>query len=232
MAVAFDAVASASAAFVSSVAFSLVVGSGANRAAMVGIKFEIATGTSVSSVTIGSDSLSLIAGTRGVHGNCNVELWGGILTVTGTQTVTVTFSNASSATIVCGAVSVTGADQTTPVNNGTVDITGATSIAITSNANDLTLDTIGSSFADISAPTQTQRWLINAGGARGGGSTGPGTAGPITHAWTVASYTNHVAIAGANFKQAAAAADDIGAAYHLVGSGGRESHGLGPVRSR
>lgn len=188
----------------STVTISLDVSTGSTRAAMVAVGYS--NGATVSSVTVGTDSLSLVTGTQGTSsgGTMSAEIWGGILTVTGTQTITVTMSSTGSAVVNVIAVIASSVDQTTPINNGTREDTGALTISITSNSGDMTVDFMSSLNSDISAPTQTQRELVNTGGFRYASSTGPGTAGPISHAWTVSSYLSQVAQSGANFNQAAA----------------------------
>lgn len=196
----------------------LDVGSGANRAIVVDLTY--ATGsTPVSIVVGGTDSLSLVSGTNGVHGLMNVEQWGGILTVTGTVNVVLTMTGTLSVTLTGGATSASGVDQTTPLINGTKDLTGSLSLAISASSGDLTVDCIGSLNSDISAPTQTQLWLYNVAGNRAGSSAGPGTAGPITHSWTVGSYLSQVAQCGCAFKSAAGGGGSTAVSFLGIGMG-------------
>lgn len=219
MAVAFDATAFADIntgqGVTDSLSYSITIGGGTNRA--IAISAHCAAGvTTVSSITVGGVAATLVAGTSGdssaadAHG----EIWALANPATGAQTVLVTFSNGTSTFVASGAVSVSGADQSTPCNNGTVASGGggAASLPITSNAGDLTVDSVfcGNGATTISAPTQTQRWLDNATSNHFGGSTGPGTAGPITHAWTLTGYSTHDVITGVNFKQASGASSVLG----------------------
>lgn len=118
----------------------------------------------------------------------------------GSQTIAVSWTGA--AVSVCGAVSVTGADQTTPVNNGTFafSTSGVPTVSITSNSGDLSIATLSlESGSAATGSTQTEKWNIRQSFAIGGaGSIGTGGAGPIVHAWDTTG--SEWELSGANFK--------------------------------
>lgn len=98
---------------------------------------------------------------------------------------------------ILGALTITGGDTVTPMDNG-VFASAANAIpalSIQTNSGDLTL-MVAASAAVLSVPTQTSRWNIvfNISGA---GSTGPGNVSSDRHAWT---GTNVMAVSGANFR--------------------------------
>jgi|SRR6267142_4751361 len=121
----------------------------------------------------------------------------------GGQTASMSWTTSSDASL--GVVTASGVDQTTPLINGNFanGTSATTSVTITSNNGDLTVDTVEvAQQATLTAPTQTQRWNVISGSTNqtGAGSTGPGT-GTTTHQWTNLNAT--WASVGANFKAAA-----------------------------
>jgi hypothetical protein len=199
--VAFDATATISGSGVTSLTTgSFTIGSGANRAAIIGLSHSGNGGSSFSG-SCGGVSAALITGTdSGINVACRSQMWRVIAPASGSQTASMSWSVNQSGRL--GVVTAIGVDQTTPANNGTFATasSGTTrSLSITSVSGDLTLDTAVSSAGALSAPTQTQRWS----GSTGAGSTGPGT-GTTTHTWTCPD--NYSAQSGANFNQASAAA--------------------------
>ena len=148
---------------------------GSNTLLIVAVSLNVTnnTTTTVSSVTYGASSLTLIA--AGATGNRRVEYWKLPNAPAGTATVTVTPSavaNARRVGVVADAITFTGVDTTVPV--GTPSFTGATSAApsltVASNANQIILDTVaatgyaGGTTTTISmGPGQTQEWNVNTG---------------------------------------------------------------------
>jgi hypothetical protein len=102
-----------------------------------------------------------------------------------------------------GVITVSGADQTTPVNNGTFaasnsSLTATQSVTIVSNVGDLTAS-IGYTLDAWRSPytNRTLRWGVDS--AAVGGDTGPGT-GTTTHTWTDTYAFQALSVSGANFK--------------------------------
>src|SRR5260370_12811284 len=94
----------------------------------------------------------------------------------GSQTATVSWTNAMNADV--GVITVSGANQTTPCNNGTFAAANsspaATSLTIPSNSGDLTASVAATTDTWITPFTnQTLKWGIDSGEA--GGDIGLGT---------------------------------------------------------
>lgn len=145
---------------------------------------------------------------------------------TGAHAVAVTFSGAQG--IVVGAQGFKGVDQTTPVSNSDSATSGAgtsatATVAVTSAVGEYTIDTV-TAAAGLSAPTQTQLWVLGSttgfGFNFGAGSEATG-AGSVTYQWTLAASDiwSHVAL---SLQAAGGGAADTGLklAFHenrLVG---------------
>ena len=188
-AIAFDAASSGVAAGVSPFSWSHTTVSTTDGLIVVGVSLRQASGaTTVTSVTYGGLSLTFIRAET-ITGSARSELWYRIGTLSGTQTVEVTLSANERA--VGGAVSFTGADQTSPIGNqaGTTGTSTNPSIAIASATGEIVLDTVseGDSRVCTVGAGQSERWNLNdgggAGGARGCGSTESGAAS-VTMNWT------------------------------------------------
>src|SRR3989442_5001360 len=90
------------------------VGSGENRAACLALAMYTAiTGVSGS---LGGVGASLVASTSVFNNFTGSQLWAVIAPPSGSQTATMSWTTASSASL--SVTTVTGADQTTPMNNG------------------------------------------------------------------------------------------------------------------
>ncbi|GEM_PF-5864945 len=205
-AVVFDATANSNATNGTSIPnFNITLGSGSNKAVLIGLSFS-SNAVSGVTVTVGGQAASLISGTdSGTTGTERSLQFGRITTLSGVQAVAISWTGASSAVV--GVVSATGVDQTTPFKNGTFSSGAATpaSVTITSAAGDMTIDTIavvGGGNAP-GAPTQTSRWNTADGGNNvfGVGSTAAGAA-TVTHQWTV---DGAWVSSGADFNQSVAA---------------------------
>ena len=199
-AVTYDASASGKTNNTTTCAFDITVGSGTNRAIGIGVAWSV-KGISGVAVTVGGTAAALVTGSDSAADGpaYRSAMYTLAAPASGVQSVSVTWTTNSYA--MCGAVTVTGADQTTPMNNGTYAIaySGAASLEITSTSGDMTLDTIATeSGGTPTTPTQTGRWADNSSSQVGGGaSTGPGT-GTTTHAWD---YSGRWTMSGANFKK-------------------------------
>jgi hypothetical protein len=105
-----------------------------------------------------------------------------------------------------GVITVSGADQSTPVINGTFIATGsapaAMSLTITSNPGDLTASVALTSSTWVSPFTnQILKWGLDSSASVAGGDIGPGT-GTTTHTWTEQWTGSPSSASGANFKTA------------------------------
>lgn len=116
---------------------------------------------------------------------------------TGSQTATASWTTSVDGTL--GIETVTGANQTTPMNGGTFAsaASGNASVSINSNSGDLTFNNLAVATGSASAPTQTSMWNDTTTWY-GAGSRGAG-AGSDTHGWTMSG--GEWASAGANFQQ-------------------------------
>ena len=183
----------------------LTIGSGANRAIMVGLTFQLNTIINEKVSGAGASGWNPISGTDSRTGsNWRTVLWVAANPGTGMQTVTIAWSGGSGVT--AGVVTASGVDQMTPAINGTFAVSGVSvtsmSLPIAAAPNDMTMDTVGTSGATNLAGTQTQRWELMSinGGHEVGGSTGSGAA-VVTHRWTLSTAAK-VAQSGADFKAA------------------------------
>jgi hypothetical protein len=119
------------------------------------------------------------------------------------QTATVSWTTGMSVDV--AVITVSGADQTTPVTNGTFVATASapavtTSLTITSNPGDLTSSVAATNGVWKTPYTnQLKKWGID--GAEAGGDVGRGT-GTTTHTWTDTWSGTGRSISGANFKTA------------------------------
>ena len=179
---------SASAATTATIA-SFDPGGASNRVLVVGLTFGQGAPANVN-VTYAGFDLVLAPGTAVTRGNAHTEIWYLTEPPIGTSSIVATWTGNHD--VVMGAVSFNGADQTTPVVNGTSanGASAAPSLTIASAAGDMTMDAVSTLAATLSAPTRTQQWLdTTPATVRGGGSTAAGAA-TVTHAWTAASALN------------------------------------------
>ena len=190
----------------------LTVGSGSNRALVVGVTLY-STDSSVASITYPGTSMTRQAQVTGSAQR--VELWAGVNPTPGRAPVTVTISPGTAS--VCGAVSFTGVDQTTPtIHAATNSGTGRTaSVTVTSAAGNMTLDTVACSSCAFTDHTQRQRWLDKEP-SRGaaGGSTATG-AESVQHRWTL-NHSNHWASAAVDVEAAPVTGFQSGSAANCV----------------
>lgn len=199
----FDNANSAGAASGTSLSFTLTVGSGANRAILIGCSFSSKAITG-DAVTVAGTNAPAVSGTTATNGSNSgmTKMYALAAPASGSDTISITWTGA--AVSVCGAVSVTGADQTTPVNNGTTNssaVNAAPTVAITSTSGDLTIAVVNlESGATVTGASNNERWNIRQSFTIGAaGETGTGT-GSETLSWSIA--TSAFEISGANFKHA------------------------------
>jgi hypothetical protein len=159
--------------------------------------YTVGVVTSFVNIVCGSASGASIAGSATNQGGVFTELFGVTAPNTGSQVGSIEWTNAVSATF--GAITATGVDQVTSLNNGTSAVTAfglTVSKAVTSNSGDLTVTVLGTGSSDTSGTSNQTRRTIDWGSM----DTGPGTANP-THTWTVGSNQS-LTISCANFKAA------------------------------
>jgi len=180
-----------------------VVGSGTNRALAVGCSFS-ADAVSAISVTYNSVSVPLVSGTDTTgssESGARTMVFALAAPASGSHTIAVSWTTAS--VISCGAVSVTGADQTTPMNNGnkaSANNTTSGALTVTSTNGDLAFAVVGCPGNTFSAPTQTEKWnLKQSFTVTNEGQIGPGTG---TTAFGITVSSNGWNYSGANFKHA------------------------------
>ena len=178
-----------------------VVGSSANRAAMIMVSMSANSATGITA-SLGGVSGTLVPGTdTGTTASMRTMIFQVINPHSGSQTATVSWTGSMNGDV--GVITVSGANQITPCTNGTFaafnSSPGAsTSLTITSNSGDLTASIGATSNQWISPFTnQTLKWGIDASSV--GGDVGPGT-GTTTHTWTGQFANETHAISGANFK--------------------------------
>jgi hypothetical protein len=181
-----------------------IIGTGANRAAMIMVAMSRNTATNIT-VSLGGVSGTLVPGTdTGSTASIRTLIFQVINPPSGVQTATVSWTNNVVADV--GVITVTGADQMTPCTNGTFAATNrnsgnTTSVTIASVTGDITAS-IGFSGRAWVAPytNRTLAWGIDSNVV--GGDIGLGT-GTTTHTWTDSYLYQTHAVSGANFKAAA-----------------------------
>ncbi len=159
-----------------------VVGSGTNKFLIVAVQSSSAT---VSSITYGGSSLSLVSSKSNV---VDTEFWKLTNPPSGTANIIVTMSGTS--TVVLGAYSFFGVDQTTPtpmiVTNSSA--TGNPSTQITNKDGfSWVLDSVVKQGTSLSSPTQTSRWNIQVSTVISGASSSATLVQPntsTTFGWT------------------------------------------------
>lgn len=216
--IAFDATANAqSAANASSLTFSHTV-SGANRLLHVGVSYARGSGSgiTVSGVTYAAVAMTSIrsdCNTGGATEPCTAIFYL-IAPATGANNVVITMSAAvgSGRTIVGGAISLTGAHQTSPLDahNGNNSFDVGISVSVTTVADNCwVVDTVAGLAAVTVGAGQTQRWNVtdatNQPAGSAGSTEGPKTpAGAVTMSWG-GSDTRH-AISAASYQPSTGAA--------------------------
>ena len=156
---------------------SFVVGSGANRAAMIMVIMTDNAATGVTA-SLGGVSGTLIPGTdSGTTATVRTLIFCVANPPSGAQTATASWTNSVNGADV-GVITVSGADQATPCTNGTFFAANSqpvtTSVTIASTAGDLTASVAYTNSSWVAPYTnQTLKWGVDAG--QGGGDIGPGT---------------------------------------------------------
>jgi len=180
-----------------------VVGSGANRAAMIMVAMSSNNATNISA-SLGGVPATLIPGTdSGASAVIRTLVFQVVNPPSGAQTATVSWTTAMHADV--GVITVTGANQATPTTNGrfaafNASPTAATSVTIPSDPGDLTASIAFTTNQWSSPPTnQTFVWGPTSSPVQGDRGTGAGT---TTHTWTDSFAGIPRSVSGANFRAA------------------------------
>ena len=186
MALAFDATSNSTGGSVTSVTWSHTT-SGADRALIVGVSFWNGSTESITGVTYAGTAMTSIGSALSPN-NERAQQWKLSNPATGANNVVVSFSSVVDAA--CGAVSFTGARQTTASLTGTqATATGtstAPSVNVSSAPGEIVVDTLSSDVGDPDTvgAGQTERWNASSPEADGAGSTEAGAA-TVTMSWTL-----------------------------------------------
>jgi len=187
----------------------ITVGTGTNRAALIMVAM-VSNNPNANSfvVTLGGVSGVLVTGTdSGATATARTLIYSVVNPPSGAQTANVSWTN--SATVNVGVITVSGADQSTPVNGGVFQATSSAAsnsgvVTVTSNAGDLTASVAVASDGWVTPYTNRSiKWGadVNSNPITAGGDIGPGT-GTTTHTWTDQFIGTVHALSGANFKHA------------------------------
>jgi len=192
MAIVIEAVGSVSDAEVSSVQFNLNIGTAANRCWVIATTFG--QQGAISSVTVGSDSLTLSTTLQNSNNKAYAQIWWGTTSLTGTQTVTVSFSS-NPKFINCGGYALSGVDQTTPKldEQGAASQAGTTisAPALSGGAADsLGLDGLYDDNSTSSTSDNTSEWTSTVEATHGHGSSAVGS-GPTMGYTSLSSGKDH-----------------------------------------
>jgi hypothetical protein len=177
------------------------IGSGANRAAMIMVAMSANNATGITA-SLGGVPGTLVAGSdTGTTAGYRTLIFQVVNPPSGSQTATVSWTTSMHAVV--GVMTVSGADQTTPVTNGTFAAfnsapNNTTSVIVTSNPGDLTASVAFTGAAWVAPYTnQTLTWGPVSSAVAGDRGAGSGT---TTHTWTQQWAFQTVAVSGANFK--------------------------------
>lgn len=159
-----------------------VIGSGTNKVLIVGV--ESSAGT-VSGITYGGVALTQVISKSNT---VETEFWILKNPSSGTADIVVTMSGSS--TVVMGAYSFFGVDQTNPIPTTVTnsDVTGNPSTAITNvAAYSWLLDSVTIASTSLSNPTQTSKWNVQVASVVSGASSSASVVSPntsTTFGWT------------------------------------------------
>jgi len=209
----------------------LTLGATGQRYILVEIGQQNATIANITGVTIGGVSLARLSGTLTVAGNTQGEIWGGLVSLTGAQTVTVSYTNPNFQMMV-GARSIIGMDTTTPYSGVTtasgISYGSGASVAVPTTSGDLTISflaTDGNATGSLTA-TGSVDWS-DIGNGRFGGDHHASAGTSFTHTWlSTGGGWNDWALVGLNIKAAGTGGggatngtDDFNRANGGLGSG-------------
>ena len=185
MALAFDAVTSGQANGAGPFTLSHTT-SGADRVLVVGVIIHAGAGITITSVTYNGVAMTVIPSST-ITGTYAVSLYGLIAPASGANTVSISISG--NAEIGFGAMSLTGADQTTPFGtaNTATGTSTTPSVTVSSASGEIVVDTgqIFHSGTFSVGAGQTSRWssFSTGGWVKHFGSTEPGDTS-VTMSWS------------------------------------------------
>ena len=171
--------------------FTLTLGSISNGVVIVCLLMnDFSTEPTSFSITVGGNAVSEISSTSINQEGLVKSVMFSIATGpdSGGQTVAISWTN--SAIAGAAAISFSGADQSTPTQNGTntgyeFGVTSA-SLTITSATNNLTLDCLGNNNATLPlSPSQTSRFNFASGGNVSTAGSSAAGAASNDHDWTI-----------------------------------------------
>lgn len=179
------------------------IGAGNNRAAVIMVAMSANTATNITA-SLGGVVATLVPGSdSGTSTTIRTMIFQVINPLAGSRTATVSWTTAMSVDV--GVITVSGADQTTPVINGafaafktnplkTAALTIASTPGSLTTSLGYTTDAWQSPFTN-----QTLKWGVD--NTVAGGDIGPGT-GTTTHTWTNKHPNQTEIVSGANFLAA------------------------------
>jgi hypothetical protein len=177
------------------------IGTAANRAAMIMVAMTANNATGITA-SLGGIPATLVPGSdTGTTASIRTLIFQVINPPSGSKTATVSWVTAMNAVV--SVITVSGADQTTPVINGTFTAVASapsstTSLTINSNAGDLTASVAFTTAGWVTPYTnQTLTWGPVSSAAAGDRGAGNGT---TTHTWTDQWAFQTHSVSGANFK--------------------------------
>ena len=185
-ALAIDAVSSSACGACTSLSWSHTV-SGSDTLLDVGTSGYDTTPDTITGVTYNAAPMTVVPSSSATNGGHTVAIYGLVAPATGTNTVVVS-ANGTMTDLGAGAVSFTGAHQTTPFGTANTATGSSTtpSVNVSSAADEIVMDTVniihnGTLTVDGS---QTQRWnaISGSGFIKYGGSTETGSA-TTTMSW-------------------------------------------------
>lgn len=202
-AVAFDATASTTGINVSSVSYTHTP-VGTPTAVGIGISWYRTDLTAITSITYGGVATTAAITKNLTGGSSQAAIYGLVNPPTGSQTVVVTFTTATTGITGVGSITVTGSDTTTVFSNTcsagpTANTTP--SVTCTSVVDELVMDQITflGSQTVTTGSGQTQRWSTNAVTVAGAASTEPAASTSVVMDETLSSSATW-GIVGASFK--------------------------------
>ena len=196
--------------------FAVNVG-GANVVAFAVVTWGQTAGQSIGTPTYGGQSMSPCGSVVQSGSNAYTQVFFIANPLTGSQTLTFTFSGGISV-VMANVIAFQGVHQTTPVRVGTyktlIGINTAVSLTVPSASTDLTFSAINTSNIVLSSTNQTSDGILNdATNVNSLGSDHATNAALlVTHTWTFAS-TSHYALLGFSIQAA------VSVAFVSAGSG-------------
>ncbi|MBX3010174.1 MAG: DUF11 domain-containing protein [Caldilineaceae bacterium] len=206
-AIAVEATSKANSNAANTLTFAHTTGNGANRLLLVAVAVGSSTSTggnatTVSSVTYGGTSLTLVGSISESGSRVRSYLYSLLAPPTGTANVVVTLSSSATRPLYAGATTFTGVNQSAPLGTYASYRSGtsvtSTSLAVTSASGELVYDAVavdGESNSNIAltvGSNQTARWTTNSTNYLSAGSSTKAGATSTTMAWSWSSSNQYV----------------------------------------